>query len=70
MSVAVAVGFIAFAGVAAETGVVMLIYLKQAAIFSSPEEIEKFIDRPGQAAIGSGAADPTKITSLGACRMN
>jgi Cu(I)/Ag(I) efflux system membrane protein CusA/SilA len=31
MSVAVAVGFIALAGVAAETGVVMLIYLEQAA---------------------------------------
>jgi Cu(I)/Ag(I) efflux system membrane protein CusA/SilA len=30
MSVAVAVGFIALAGVAAETGVVMLIYLEQA----------------------------------------
>ena len=30
MSVAVAVGFIALAGVAAETGVVMLIYLDQA----------------------------------------
>jgi Cu(I)/Ag(I) efflux system membrane protein CusA/SilA len=30
MSVAVAVGFIALAGVAAETGVVMLIYLQQA----------------------------------------
>ncbi len=31
MSVAVAVGFIALAGVAAETGVVMLIYLDHAA---------------------------------------
>ena len=30
LSVAVAVGFIALAGVAAETGVVMLIYLNQA----------------------------------------
>jgi Cu(I)/Ag(I) efflux system membrane protein CusA/SilA len=30
LSVAVAVGFIALAGVAAETGVVMLIYLDQA----------------------------------------
>ena len=30
MSVAVAVGFIALAGVAAETGVIMLIYLEQA----------------------------------------
>jgi len=30
MSVAVAVGFIALAGVAAETGVIMLIYLDQA----------------------------------------
>src|SRR3546814_10290192 len=30
MSVAVAVGFIALAGVAAETGIVMLIYLDQA----------------------------------------
>jgi Cu(I)/Ag(I) efflux system membrane protein CusA/SilA len=32
MSVAVAVGFIALAGVAAETGVVMLIYLEQAMV--------------------------------------
>jgi len=43
MSVAVAVGFIALAGVAAETGVVMLIYLDQAR-----EEIRKEKLRQGQ----------------------
>jgi Cu(I)/Ag(I) efflux system membrane protein CusA/SilA len=42
MSVAVAVGFIALAGVAAETGVVMLIYLNQAlAEITKQREIEK-----------------------------
>ncbi len=42
MSVAVAVGFIALAGVAAETGVVMLIYLDHAA-----EEIRAALPRTG-----------------------
>jgi Cu(I)/Ag(I) efflux system membrane protein CusA/SilA len=42
LSVAVAVGFIALAGVAAETGVVMLIYLNQAlAEITKQREIEK-----------------------------
>jgi Cu(I)/Ag(I) efflux system membrane protein CusA/SilA len=43
MSVAVAVGFIALAGVAAETGVVMLIYLNQ-----SLREVEALKARSGQ----------------------
>ncbi len=41
MSVAVAVGFIALAGVAAETGVVMLIYLDQAAAEVKKERAER-----------------------------
>jgi copper/silver efflux system protein len=58
LSVAVAVGFIALAGVAAETGVVMLIYLNQALeekktlrsiegrrlTFAAPEEIAETIE--------------------------
>jgi copper/silver efflux system protein len=44
MSVAVAVGFIALAGVAAETGVVMLIYLDQA--FTAMVERRQLEDRP------------------------
>jgi Cu(I)/Ag(I) efflux system membrane protein CusA/SilA len=44
MSVAVAVGFIALAGVAAETGVVMLIYLDQA--LSTMVERRAAEDRP------------------------
>ena len=44
MSVAVAVGFIALAGVAAETGVVMLIYLDQA--YTAMVEERQKEDRP------------------------
>ncbi len=43
MSVAVAVGFIALAGVAAEFGVVMLVYLKEAIIRHNPQTEEALL---------------------------
>lgn len=60
MSVAVAVGFIALAGVAAETGVVMLIYLDQAftALVEEREgEGMPFTERDLYAAIIEGAVE-------------
>src|SRR5256714_137697 len=48
LSVAVAVGFIALAGVAAETGVVMLIYLDSALNELKPERKEKGLPFPRQ----------------------
>jgi Cu(I)/Ag(I) efflux system membrane protein CusA/SilA len=60
LSVAVAVGFIALAGVAAETGVVMLIYLDQALTeLQSRRKIEKrpFTHDDLYAAIMSGAVE-------------
>ncbi len=44
MSVAVAVGFIALAGVAAEFGVVMLVYLKEAIIRHNPQTEEELLN--------------------------
>jgi copper/silver efflux system protein len=60
LSVAVAVGFIALAGVAAETGVVMLIYLDQALIERRAERAAKglaFTREDLRAAIMSGAVE-------------
>jgi Cu(I)/Ag(I) efflux system membrane protein CusA/SilA len=60
LSVAVAVGFIALAGVAAETGVVMLIYLDQALVEARAKcasEGRKLTRADLQAAIMSGAVD-------------
>ena len=44
LSVAGAVGFIALAGVAAEFGVVMLVYLKQALARMGPERLREALD--------------------------
>jgi Cu(I)/Ag(I) efflux system membrane protein CusA/SilA len=63
MSVAVAVGFVALAGVAAETGVVMLIYLDQALAARRArcaEEGRTFTRADLQAAIMEGAVDPLR----------
>jgi len=60
LSVAVAVGFIALAGVAAETGVVMLIYLDQALTASQTQRAEEgrpFTHDDLYAAIMSGAVE-------------
>jgi Cu(I)/Ag(I) efflux system membrane protein CusA/SilA len=60
MSVAVAVGFIALAGVAAETGVVMLIYLDQAftaIVEERRKEGRSLTDRDLYAAIIEGAVE-------------
>jgi len=60
MSVAVAVGFIALAGVAAETGVVMLIYLDQAfseMVERRREERHRLTARDLHAAIMEGAVE-------------
>ena len=61
LSVAVAVGFIALAGVAAETGVVMLIYLdnamNEAAARSAPREGRPFTRDDLYAAIMDGAVE-------------
>ena len=67
-SVAVAVGFIALAGVAAETGVVMLIYLEQA----WAQQQARVVDRSLQLAdlyraIMDGAAERVRITSYNVC---
>jgi Cu(I)/Ag(I) efflux system membrane protein CusA/SilA len=56
MSVAVGVGFIALAGVAAETGVVMLIYLDHSYKKFKSQYGEKFNRRHLYAAIEEGAA--------------
>jgi len=61
-SVAVGVGFIALAGVAAETGVIMLQYLKQAIIEEKPETVEQL-----QVAILDGAlrrVRPVMMTAI------
>ncbi len=61
-SVAVGVGFIALAGVAAETGVIMLQYLKQAIIEEKPETVEQL-----QTAILDGAlrrVRPVMMTAI------
>jgi Cu(I)/Ag(I) efflux system membrane protein CusA/SilA len=60
LSVAVAVGFIALAGVAAETGVVMLIYLDQAfteMVNKRREENRRLTERDLYAAIMEGAVE-------------
>ena len=60
MSVAVAVGFIALAGVAAETGVVMLIYLQNAMVDwrrHASEEEREFTKADLHGAIMEGAVD-------------
>ena len=60
MSVAVAVGFIALAGVAAETGVVMLIYLQNALVdwrHRADEEGRAFTKSDLHGAIMEGAVD-------------
>jgi Cu(I)/Ag(I) efflux system membrane protein CusA/SilA len=60
LSVAVAVGFIALAGVAAETGVVMLIYLDHALIERKADRAAKalpFTREDLRAAIMSGAVE-------------
>src|ERR1019366_157010 len=60
MSVAVAVGFIALAGVAAETGVIMLIYLDQALnerIARYARDGRALMRRDGRAAIIAGAVE-------------
>jgi Cu(I)/Ag(I) efflux system membrane protein CusA/SilA len=60
LSVAVAVGFIALAGVAAETGVVMLIYLDQAfteMVEKRQEEGRRLTERDLYAAIMEGAVE-------------
>lgn len=56
MSVATAIGFIALAGVAAETGVIMLLYLDQA--YHAGRESGQIIDRDGvDAAVEHGAVE-------------
>ncbi len=56
MSVAVAIGFIALAGVAAETGVIMLIYLDQA--YHERAEHGELLDRSDvDAAVERGAVE-------------
>src|SRR6266404_9063595 len=60
LSVAVAVGFIALAGVAAETGVVMLIYLDQAfteMVNKRREESRRLTERDLYTAIMEGAVE-------------
>jgi Cu(I)/Ag(I) efflux system membrane protein CusA/SilA len=72
LSVAVAVGFIALAGVAAETGVVMLIYLDQALTeMQSRREIEKrpFTRDDLYAAIMSGAVERVRPKMMTVCAI-
>jgi Cu(I)/Ag(I) efflux system membrane protein CusA/SilA len=72
LSVAVAVGFIALAGVAAETGVVMLIYLDQALTeLQSRREIEKqpFTHDDLYAAIMSGAVERVRPKMMTVCAI-
>jgi copper/silver efflux system protein len=72
LSVAVAVGFIALAGVAAETGVVMLIYLDQALTELQAERaIEKrpFTHDDLYAAIMSGAVERVRPKMMTVCAI-
>jgi Cu(I)/Ag(I) efflux system membrane protein CusA/SilA len=72
MSVAVAVGFIALAGVAAETGVVMLIYLDQAftAIIEERErEGPPLTERDLYAAIIEGAVERVRPKMMTVCAI-
>jgi Cu(I)/Ag(I) efflux system membrane protein CusA/SilA len=72
LSVAVAVGFIALAGVAAETGVVMLIYLDQALTeLQSRREIEKrpFTRHDLYTAIMSGAVERVRPKMMTVCAI-
>ena len=72
LSVAVAVGFIALAGVAAETGVVMLIYLDQRARPScrraARAEGRPFTRDDLHAAIMSGAVERVRPKMMTVCR--
>ena len=67
-SVATAVGFIALAGVAAETGVIMLQYLKQAyAELKMVQDTEKFTAQSLQQAVMNGASlrvRPVMMTAI------
>src|SRR6266581_1544886 len=72
LSVAVAVGFIALAGVAAETGVVMLIYLEQA--YAELQEQRAMEGRPFTredlyAAIRSGAVERVRPKMMTVCAI-
>ena len=72
MSVAVAVGFIALAGVAAETGVVMLIYLEHA--YAELQERREMEGRPFTredlySAIMSGAVEPVRPKMMTVCAI-
>src|SRR5260370_31396742 len=67
LSVAVAVGFIALAGVAAETGVVMLIYLDQAFTELQAQRADEgrpFTHEDLHAAIMTGGAEPVRPLML------
>lgn len=72
LSVAVAIGFIALAGVAAETGVVMLIYLEQA--YAELQEQRAMEGRPFSrddlyAAIMSGAVERVRPKMMTVCAI-
>ena len=72
MSVAVAVGFIALAGVAAETGVVMLIYLEHA--YAELQERREMEGRPFTredlySAIMSGAVERVRPKMMTVCAI-
>jgi Cu(I)/Ag(I) efflux system membrane protein CusA/SilA len=72
LSVAVAVGFIALAGVAAETGVVMLIYLDQALTELHAERAikgEEFTQDDLYAAIMSGAVERVRPKMMTVCAI-
>src|SRR5436190_12382958 len=72
LSVAVAVGFIALAGVAAETGVVMLIYLQQAYVELQERramEGRPFTRKDLYSAIMSGAVERVRPKMMTVCAI-
>ena len=72
LSVAAAVGFIALAGVAAETGVVMLIYLKQALTDAQARRAaagEPFTHNDLHAAIMTGAVERVRPKMMTVCAI-
>ncbi len=69
MSVAVGVGFIALAGVSAETGVVMLVYLEQAIRRARKDPTTEFTKEALHAAILHGATDRVRPLMMTVCAI-